>query len=940
MNNNIILTNQSIEFFNHLFGLVWSMGYFVLWRKIDEVSISFSVDEINKVPEFLNKMNSENQTIFFEVALQKERHNNKGRGKEETVSVVSVFCIDIDIVTPLRKLKDMPQSFDEALILLHKIDLTPSIITWTGAGFQAYWVLNPPLIINNNTDMQLAKMMSDAFTSKIQTIASELNLRIDNVSALNHLMRIPGTFNNKYPNGVSVIYDKTELRYDSNKLYDWSKNYCVVSNKKIQLQNKFDGNSPGALNKAIAEYPTNTPEYISAINTYIWKNVLILPPPIEVKIITPANNHDHKFSWEAPADKNSEPTPNKIKQLLELPYETPPVQLDTDLIGELLAPKIKIKQEPSPATSPLLNEFIERCAFLKHCRDDSTSLTEPEWFLMIAILAHEDNGDKLIHELSKNYPKYTISETDKYIQKSLSNSPGPVKCETVKTAWNCNTDCGVTCPVHLLKSIQQELQTDEDDTKSSNDLVDNQVLKERIHDVSFPEDIFPKTLLNALKNLSKMLSVENTFVFCAALVVISTVMGSKFKIHAKKGYSTFVNLWMAVVGETGQKKTPVFKALNKVLYDIQGKLTEKYMRDLQAYNQQKAPNASKPKTNTKPVLLPLNVALITTDPTIEALIGRLKDSPKGIIRFNDEIIVLLDGFDKYKGKQSGEKEIYLSLFNSTPIKVDRVEKSTYVPNPFLCLLGGIQPQKLRKSFTAGTFDDGFCARFLFYLKDNIYRELNRNEWTVLDNNIWESLINALYDYNLPQEYYLGNEAWEVFKKYSGYLAILSKYSPNRFKGFPEKMETYSLRFAGIIHVLGLFHEIEVDTETISKVTMEKAVELSNYFLYQARKMFEVYSPKDSSIDNDSRYVMESIVNINQIIIPIATILIQFNSLVDSLAVIRTEKTFGKLVYKVMKDLNIHFKSEKVYQANGKQKKCLILTDKAMSQIQSILTNLI
>jgi hypothetical protein len=125
MNDSIILTNQSIEFFNHLFGLVWSMGYFILWRKFDELSFSFSFDELNKVPEFLNNMNSENQTIFFEVALQIERHNNRGRGKEENVSVVSVFCIDIDIVTPLRKLKDMPQSFDEALILLHKIDLTP-----------------------------------------------------------------------------------------------------------------------------------------------------------------------------------------------------------------------------------------------------------------------------------------------------------------------------------------------------------------------------------------------------------------------------------------------------------------------------------------------------------------------------------------------------------------------------------------------------------------------------------------------------------------------------------------------------------------------------------------------------------------------------------------------------------------------------------------------
>jgi hypothetical protein len=505
------------------------------------------------------------------------------------------------------------------------------------------------------------------------------------------------------------------------------------------------------------------------------------------------------------------------------------------------------------------------------------------------------------------------------------------------------------------------MAADTDDIDSSDDAVNSQVLKERIKKVPFPEEIYPNILLNSLRNLAKVISVEVDFVFCAALVVIGTGIGAKFKVSAKKGYSTLLNLWMAVIADTGMKKTPVFNALTKVLYEIQRRLTAKYEHELRLYKMQSSPRnkaktQSKASTNGKsaaplpaaiqsiddePIPPPENVAVITTDPTVEALIDRLKDSPKGLLRFNDEIKVLIDGFDKYKGKSSGELEIYLSMFNGTTIKVDRVEKTKLVPKPFLCVLGGIQPQKLQASFGTGTFDDGFCARFLFYMKDYIFRELNRTEWSDQDKKVWDNLINMLYDYDQSHEYSLGDEAWEVFKNYSNTLTALSGYAPNKFKGFPEKMETYSLRFAGIIHILGIFFEIGENTDTISKATMEKAVELSNFFLYQARQMFEAYSPQGSKIDKDAQFIFESIVKLNHDTgsktIPIVALLNQFNSVIDPSAVISDVGVFGKLVSKVMKESAVQYESKKVYMADRKQKRCLVITEKSLTKINNLLS---
>ena len=915
--NNYIHITQSIDFFNQIFGLCWENGYFILWEKGRKNSYSFSANELSEVPSLLTKINS---TIFFEIGLQSQRPANNERGKEETVSAIPALCIDIDIATPNREKKDLPQTFEAALMLLHEINLQPSITIWTGAGFQAYWILKSPIIIKNNTDMQEAKLVSDTFTKKIQTIASEKHFSIDNVAALNHPMRIPGLPNYKYPNAIATIYENTNQQYDMNKLYEWGKCDHKKPKKNITIQNNFDLNSPGALNRAVSEYPSNSIEYISAINTYIWNNILNISSPIE-------NIGTYAIS---------EPTPDEINDLLVLPFETTP----DPVLSQIFTPPVATEPEEQVISDKLqlLYQLIERCAFLRHCRDDSMSLTEPEWFLMIKILAREPNGDILIHELSKNYTKYTKTETDKYIQNAIKSSSGPIKCDTIKSHWNCNTNCNVTCPVHLLKNIQRELLGDNEENQLSGEIIESQVLKQRIKEIKFPEDIFPNKLKTALNNLSNAFSVEHELIYSASLVVISSAIGTKVTVAAKRAYKTYLSLWLAVIANTGQKKTPVLSAISKILYDIQNELIIKFDKEVQIYKQQldlynknkqinpsaKEPTAPAPYATT-----------ITTDPTIEALTERLNDSPNGILRLNDELKVLIDGFDKYKGKKSGEEEIYLSIFNNTPIKIDRVQKTIYVKTPYLSLLGGIQPHKLREAFTSGSFNDGFSARFLFYSKDHISRKLNRDDWTEQDANEWSSLITALYNAKVSCEFYLGDEAWNEFMKFNLYLDILSQYSPERFKGFPIKIETYSLRFAGIIHVLKIYYEIESDKNFISKETMQMAIDLSNYFLYQASKMFEAYSPKISLLDKDSKTIMESIVKLadetNSTVIPVADINQKFNSLVDPSAVILETRLFGRYISKVLKSFKIKYDSKII-----KNKRSLLMTEKSISDIRNIL----
>ena len=116
-----------------------------------------------------------------------------------------------------------------------------------------------------------------------------------------------------------------------------------------------------------------------------------------------------------------------------------------------ILPPIKETQEKR-AYSKEANErlsAIMECEFLKHCGKARETLSEPEWYAMVSILAREAGGPNLIHSLSKGYPRYSPQETDKKILHGINNS-GPTTCQRIKTQlWDCGNDCGVTSPVVL-----------------------------------------------------------------------------------------------------------------------------------------------------------------------------------------------------------------------------------------------------------------------------------------------------------------------------------------------------------------------------------------------------------------------------------------------------------------------------------------------------------
>ncbi|EGT4145014.1 DNA primase [Clostridium perfringens] len=82
-----------------------------------------------------------------------------------------------------------------------------------------------------------------------------------------------------------------------------------------------------------------------------------------------------------------------------------------------------------------------KCDFIKHCKKNSKTLSEPLWHGMITNLALFKGGTYRIHELSKGYKTYSEKETGEKINNFLRSGAGPMTCETLR-------DRGYTCPRH------------------------------------------------------------------------------------------------------------------------------------------------------------------------------------------------------------------------------------------------------------------------------------------------------------------------------------------------------------------------------------------------------------------------------------------------------------------------------------------------------------
>jgi len=130
--------------------------------------------------------------------------------------------------------------------------------------------------------------------------------------------------------------------------------------------------------------------------------------------------------------------------------------------AELEAVLPHIADEPASASSlPVpkgnrkgLTLVGKRCDFIQHCKTNATTLPENQWYGMISNLAVFEGGDRIIHTLSKGYPKYSYAETQAKIAHFMDSGTKPMTCAKIaEFGYKCpkldSGECGCKSPAAL-----------------------------------------------------------------------------------------------------------------------------------------------------------------------------------------------------------------------------------------------------------------------------------------------------------------------------------------------------------------------------------------------------------------------------------------------------------------------------------------------------------
>lgn len=225
-----------------------------------------------------------------------------------------------------------------------------------------------------------------------------------------------------------------------------------------------------------------------------------------------------------------------------------------------------------------------------------------------------------------------------------------------------------------------------------------------------PKGLLPPVIERFAFGQAETMGADPAGLAMSALAVCAAAISDDIAVQVKQHDPSWrepARLWVGLVGMPSTKKSPIMGAAMRPLRRIDGQLAQQNDAAMRRFKSlSKAEQADNPE--------PKQPRRVVEDATVESLQQVLADSPYGVMSIQDELSGWFGAMDKYTpGKGSAaDRAFFLKSFNGGQYAVNRVARgSSLIPNLSISLLGGIQPEPLRK-IAADSVDDGLIQRFL------------------------------------------------------------------------------------------------------------------------------------------------------------------------------------------------------------------------------------
>lgn len=225
-----------------------------------------------------------------------------------------------------------------------------------------------------------------------------------------------------------------------------------------------------------------------------------------------------------------------------------------------------------------------------------------------------------------------------------------------------------------------------------------------------PHGLLPPVIENFARKQGEVMGVDPAGLAMAALAVASAATTDAIVLQVKQydtSWRESARLWVGLVGVPSRKKSPIIAVAVSPLRRIESELAATFAAELADYDALETAarqEAERPRRQRR----------IIQDLTVEAAQEVLKDNEWGLLSIQDELSGWFGSMDKYSpGKAAqADRGFWLQSFNGGGYNVDRISRgSVFIKNCSVSLLGGIQPEPMRK-IAKDISDDGLVQRFI------------------------------------------------------------------------------------------------------------------------------------------------------------------------------------------------------------------------------------
>ena len=366
----------------------------------------------------------------------------------------------------------------------------------------------------------------------------------------------------------------------------------------------------------------------------------------------------------------------------------------------------------------------------------------------------------------------------------------------------------------------------------------------------FPLDVLPKKMRDIVTEANAVLGFPKDYLAMSMLTAMAATIGNTHKVEHMDGWQEYCILFVALVGRPGANKSHPLSFAMQPLIDFDAEQSAIFNEAMKRYG---AAMELPPKErdangyDTNPTE-PRRIRFTMQDVTPEAVHRILSENPRGLCLYADELAAWFKNFNRYNN--GSESEFWMSVFNHKVAMSDRKssQSGVFIANPFLCVIGTIQPKVLGELAAGNRNANGFMERFLFVVPDDQSKVKWNSERKTPSFDIvaaWREIISKLTDIVpatdtngniIPENVLFASEAFDRLVKWQNeYTDKCNADESDTQTAIASKLEIYAVRFCLLLAVAdwvtGGKKKKAIDTATV-----ERSIRLTEYFRVTAAKV--------------------------------------------------------------------------------------------------------